>query len=112
MPAMASGRVRTRFSLQPSSAAPPKSAGPRSNCWIIVPMAPSRTRMRSRRAPRRSPTSRPPRAPHDLRAERVVVDGEDVQADLRLQPAVAQAVLQPTHHLGADLDALPAGVLR
>src|SRR5712664_1138221 len=41
-----SGRVRTRFSLQPSSAAPPKSSAVRLHCCSMVPMAPSSTRMR------------------------------------------------------------------
>src|SRR6266446_2379320 len=49
-----SGRVRTRFSLQPSSEAPPKSSAVRLRCCSMVPMAPSSTRMRcdsrSRRA--------------------------------------------------------------
>ncbi len=44
---MTSGRVSTRFSLQPSRAAPPKSSAVRLRCWIIVPIAPSSTRMRS-----------------------------------------------------------------
>ena len=39
---MRSGRVRTRCSLQPSRAAPPKSSGPRSWPWTHVPKAPSR----------------------------------------------------------------------
>ena len=42
-----SGRVRTRFSLQPSSDAPPKSAAERLRCCSMVPIAPSSTRMRS-----------------------------------------------------------------
>ena len=42
-----SGRVSTRCSLQPSSAAPPKSSGPRSWPCIQVPNAPSKTRTRS-----------------------------------------------------------------
>src|SRR5712664_720663 len=41
-----SGRVRTRFSLQPSRKAPPKSSAVRLRCWSMVPMAPSSTRMR------------------------------------------------------------------
>src|SRR5258708_5173108 len=41
-----SGRVRTRFSLHPSSAAPPKSAPFRFRCCSIVPIAPSSTRIR------------------------------------------------------------------
>src|SRR5258708_3569610 len=40
-----SGRVRTRFSLQPSSAAPPKSAALRFRCCSMVPIAPSSTRI-------------------------------------------------------------------
>ncbi len=51
---MISGRVRTRFSLHPSSAEPPKSSGPKACCWSMVPMAPSRTRMRSSSAFSRS----------------------------------------------------------
>src|SRR5262245_44182955 len=39
---MTSGRVRTRFSLQPSREGPPKSAAESLRRWIIVPMAPSR----------------------------------------------------------------------
>ena len=42
-----SGRVRTRFSLQPSRSGPPKSSAVRSWPWIAVPIAPSRTRIRS-----------------------------------------------------------------
>src|SRR6266436_3585255 len=41
-----SGRVRTRFSLHPSSAAPPKSAAFKLRCCSIVPIAPSSTRIR------------------------------------------------------------------
>src|ERR1017187_407817 len=47
MSRMTSGRVSTRFSLQPSRAGPPKSSAVRSRCWIIVPIAPSSTRIRS-----------------------------------------------------------------
>src|SRR4029450_8710282 len=43
---MTSGRVRLRCSLQPSYFAPPKSSAERPRDWIIVPMAPARTRMR------------------------------------------------------------------
>ena len=32
-PAMTSGRVTTSISLQPSSASPPKSSGPRPSVW-------------------------------------------------------------------------------
>src|SRR5581483_9507293 len=46
MSSTTSGRVRTRFSLQPSSAGPPKSAADRCRCCSIVPMAPSSTRIR------------------------------------------------------------------
>ena len=46
-PRTTSGRVRTRISLQPSRSAPPKSAAVRFTAWSAVPMAPSRTRMRS-----------------------------------------------------------------
>ena len=46
-PRTTSGRVRTRFSLQPSSSGPPKSAAVRSRAWSAVPVAPSSTRMRS-----------------------------------------------------------------
>ena len=42
-----SGRVRTRFSLQPSRAGPPKSAAERLRCCSMVPIAPSSTKMRS-----------------------------------------------------------------
>ena len=42
----ASGRVRMRFSLQPSSAGPPKSSAERRACCSMVPMAPSSTRIR------------------------------------------------------------------
>src|SRR2546430_2043522 len=37
---MASGRESTRFSLQPSSSGPPKSAAEGSSDWICVPIAP------------------------------------------------------------------------
>src|SRR5688572_2808467 len=58
MSVMTSGRVRTRFSLQPSSAGPPKSAAVSFRRWIIVPMAPSRQRIFSlKRARRRLPRS-------------------------------------------------------
>ena len=40
----ASGRVMTRFSLQPSSNAPPKSSALRSCFCRDVPVAPSKTR--------------------------------------------------------------------
>src|SRR6266571_2381945 len=40
------GRVRTRFSLHPSSAGPPKSAAVRLRCCSMVPIAPSSTRIR------------------------------------------------------------------
>src|SRR5881397_3928532 len=53
MPAMRSGRVSTRTSLLPLSSrpcaarrAPRKSASVKGWRWIIVPMAPSRTRIR------------------------------------------------------------------
>src|SRR5208283_190241 len=46
MSSTTSGLVRTRFSLQPSSAAPPKSAAVKDRCCSIVPIAPSNTRMR------------------------------------------------------------------
>src|SRR4030095_9270595 len=46
MSSTTSGRVRTRTSLQPSRAAPPKSAAVRSHCCSIVPIAPSSTRTR------------------------------------------------------------------
>ena len=39
--------MSTRCSLQPSSAAPPKSSGPRSWAWTQVPNAPSKMRTRS-----------------------------------------------------------------
>ena len=39
----ASGRVNTRFSLQPSRAGPPKSSAVRAICWSEVPVAPSNT---------------------------------------------------------------------
>src|SRR5688572_26684557 len=42
MSAITSGRVRTRFSLQPSRAGPPKSSAVSLRRWIIVPIAPSR----------------------------------------------------------------------
>src|SRR5262249_21129134 len=47
MRATTSGRVRTRFSLQPSSASPPKSSGLRSWACMNVPKAPSSTSTRS-----------------------------------------------------------------
>src|SRR5690242_16709909 len=46
MSAMTSGRVRLRCSLQPSYGAPPKSSAESPRAWIIVPIAPSSTRMR------------------------------------------------------------------
>src|SRR5712692_3615506 len=49
-----SGRVRTRFSLQPSSEAPPKSAAVRFLCCSIVPIAPSSTRIRCARNSRKA----------------------------------------------------------
>src|SRR6185437_10460313 len=53
-----SGRVRTKFSLQPSSCGPPKSAALRCMFWIEVPAAPSimtiRPAIRSRKSPIRS----------------------------------------------------------
>ena len=49
MSSTTSGRVRTRFSLQPSSAGPPKSAAVRFRCCSMVPIAPSRTSTRSAR---------------------------------------------------------------
>src|SRR6516225_5689323 len=49
-----SGRVRTRFSLQPSRETPPKSAAERLRCCSMVPIAPSRTSMRSAKSPRRA----------------------------------------------------------
>src|SRR5208337_2986520 len=54
MSSTTSGRVRTRFSLHPSSAAPPKSAAVRLRCCSIVPIAPSSTRMRSARSSRKA----------------------------------------------------------
>src|SRR2546429_2144664 len=45
MSSTTSGLVRTRFSLQPSSAAPPKSVAVRFPCCNIVPIAPSSTRI-------------------------------------------------------------------
>src|SRR5215471_9393509 len=50
MDSITSGRVRMRYSLQPSYSAPPKSIGPRFFVWMAVPMAPSRTRIRFERA--------------------------------------------------------------
>src|SRR5438034_1097221 len=47
-----SGRVRTRCSLHPSSATPPKSSGPRSWPCMKVPNAPSKMSTRSRSASR------------------------------------------------------------
>ena len=44
------GRVWFRFSLQPSSVGPPKSAAVRCCCCSMVPMAPSSTRMRVSRS--------------------------------------------------------------
>ena len=44
----------TRFSLQPSRCGPPKSSAVRSACCSMVPMAPSRMRMRSRSSSRRA----------------------------------------------------------
>src|SRR3954462_6215811 len=41
------GAVATRFSLQPSRAGPPKSAAESPSAWMAVPIAPSRTRIRS-----------------------------------------------------------------
>ena len=52
MSRMSSGRVRTRFSLQPSSSGPPKSAAFSFFAWMSVPIAPSSTRMRSERVSR------------------------------------------------------------
>src|SRR2546425_10256455 len=49
---MTSGRVRLRCSLHPSYCGPPKSAASRPRAWIIVPIAPSRTRMRPASASR------------------------------------------------------------
>src|SRR5215470_1606692 len=46
MSSTTSGRVRASTSLQPSSAAPPKSAAVSSRCCSIVPIAPSSTRTR------------------------------------------------------------------
>src|ERR1700687_494388 len=54
MSSTTSGRVLTRFSLQPSSAAPPKSAAERLRCCSMVPIAPSSTRMRSASSSRRA----------------------------------------------------------
>ena len=44
MSRMTSGRIRFRYSLQPSYCGPPKSAADRFLDWIIVPIAPSKTR--------------------------------------------------------------------
>src|SRR6266545_3750293 len=46
MARMTSGRVRLRCSLHPSYWAPPKSWAARLRDWIMVPIAPSSTRMR------------------------------------------------------------------
>ncbi len=47
-----SGRLRTRWSLHPSSASPPKSARVSSRAWMLVPMAPSKTTTRREMASR------------------------------------------------------------
>ena len=47
-------RASTRRSLQPSSAGPPKSSGPRSWSWTHVPNAPSNTSTRSASVARNS----------------------------------------------------------
>src|SRR5262245_19865174 len=47
MSRITSGRVITRFSLQPSRCGPPKSAAVRWRDWMAVPIAPSRTSIRS-----------------------------------------------------------------
>ena len=52
MASMTSGRVTTRWSLHPSSASPPKSPAVSPRSWMLVPMAPSKTRTRSRSAVR------------------------------------------------------------
>src|SRR5271155_5466999 len=54
MSSTTSGRVRTRFSLQPSRAAPPKSPAVRLRCCSIVPIAPSSTSIRSESSCRRA----------------------------------------------------------
>src|SRR6185312_8930882 len=54
MSSITSGRVLFRYSLQPSSAAPPKSAAVRWRAWSMVPMAPSSTRIRVARASARA----------------------------------------------------------
>src|SRR5512146_155665 len=43
---MTSGRVRTRWSLQPSNDFPPKSSADRWKRWMFVPIAPSKTSTR------------------------------------------------------------------
>src|SRR4051812_4125633 len=43
---MMSGRVRTRWSLHPSSDFPPKSSGVGWKRWMFVPIAPSNTSTR------------------------------------------------------------------
>src|SRR6266481_881731 len=54
MSSTTSGRVRTKFSLQPSRNAPPKSPAVRCLCCSIVPIAPSSTRIRSESNSRRA----------------------------------------------------------
>src|SRR6266566_3369093 len=49
-----SGRVRTRFSLHPSSSGPPKSAAANPRCCSMVPMAPSSTKIRCESSSRKA----------------------------------------------------------
>src|SRR5260370_9128874 len=49
-----SGRVRPKFSLNPSKTAPPKPPAVRCLCCSIVPIAPSSTRIRSESNSRRA----------------------------------------------------------
>ena len=85
--------MSTRFSLQPSSASPPKSSGPRSWPCIQVPNAPSKTRTRSSSASRNGcwaplPTGRAvPRgsaiAPGYVASSRVAASGIAAPVDCR-----------------------------
>src|SRR6185369_7876673 len=89
----ASGRVTRRFSLQPSKRGPPKSSRERFWTWRLVPMAPSKTTMRSLIVSRRFGISNN-KGPALNNAEPQELNSSSCLADYFKWPQVAL-----THHL-------------